>query len=105
LALARLRHPYNVVSTTPPSMRQLQYADESDQPYPIPAHPAMRAAIGLSWYPIATSMSYMTPGERPRYPAGSGAIWNLRSDALRPAGWTSADAGLPIFPVWYAMMR
>jgi hypothetical protein len=30
---------------------------------------------------------------------GSGAIFNLTSDALRPAGWTSADAaGLPIFP-------
>ncbi|MGH2726475.1 MAG: hypothetical protein ACRDKS_05815, partial [Actinomycetota bacterium] len=30
--------------------------------------------------------------------AGSGAIWNLKSNALRPAGWTSADAaGLPIF--------
>lgn len=31
--------------------------------------------------------------------AGSGAIFNLLSDALRPATWTSADAaGLPIFP-------
>ncbi len=31
--------------------------------------------------------------------AGSGAIWNLDSNALRPAGWTSADAaGLPILP-------
>jgi hypothetical protein len=31
--------------------------------------------------------------------AGSGAIWDLQSDALRPYGWTSADAaGLPIFP-------
>ncbi len=31
--------------------------------------------------------------------AGSGAIWNLRSSELRPAGWTSADAaGLPILP-------
>ena len=31
--------------------------------------------------------------------AGSGAIWNLRSNKLRPAGWTSADAaGLPILP-------
>jgi hypothetical protein len=31
--------------------------------------------------------------------AGSGAIWNLRSNHLRPKGWTSADAaGLPIFP-------
>ena len=31
--------------------------------------------------------------------AGSGAVWNLRSNRLRPAGWTSADAaGLPILP-------
>ena len=31
--------------------------------------------------------------------AGSGAIFDLGSDALRPAGWTSADAaGLPVFP-------
>src|SRR5256885_1537880 len=32
--------------------------------------------------------------------AGSGALWSLRSNALRPAGWTSADAaGLPILPL------
>jgi hypothetical protein len=31
--------------------------------------------------------------------AGSGATWDLRSNALRPNGWTSADAaGLPILP-------
>ncbi len=31
--------------------------------------------------------------------AGSGAVWSLRSNRLRPAGWTSADAaGLPILP-------
>src|SRR6202011_6071439 len=31
--------------------------------------------------------------------ADSGAAWNLNSDALRPASWTSADAaGLPILP-------
>lgn len=31
--------------------------------------------------------------------AGSGAIWNLHSNALRPTGFTSADAaGLPIMP-------
>jgi hypothetical protein len=31
--------------------------------------------------------------------AGSGAIFSLRSDRLRPSGWTSADAaGLPILP-------
>jgi hypothetical protein len=34
-----------------------------------------------------------------RWYAGSGATWDLRSDALRPLGWTSADAaGLPILP-------
>jgi hypothetical protein len=32
--------------------------------------------------------------------AQSGAVFNLRSDALRPEGWTSADAaGLPILPL------
>jgi hypothetical protein len=34
-----------------------------------------------------------------RWTAGSGATWSLTSDALRHAGWTSADAaGLPILP-------
>jgi hypothetical protein len=34
-----------------------------------------------------------------RSTAGSGAIWSLSSNNLRPATWTSADAaGLPIFP-------
>ena len=34
-----------------------------------------------------------------RWLAGSGATWDLTSNALRPAGWTSADAaGLPILP-------
>jgi hypothetical protein len=34
-----------------------------------------------------------------RWVAGSGAVWSLRSNALRPEGWTSADAaGLPILP-------
>jgi hypothetical protein len=36
---------------------------------------------------------------RKSWRAGSGAIWNLRSNRLRPKGWTSADAaGLPILP-------
>jgi hypothetical protein len=40
------------------------------------------------------------PHDHGRYwTAGSGAIFNLRSNRLRPAGWTSADAaGLPILP-------
>ena len=34
-----------------------------------------------------------------RWRAGSGAVWNLRSNRMRPRGWTSADAaGLPILP-------
>lgn len=34
-----------------------------------------------------------------RWHAGSGAVWSLRSNKLRPDGWTSADAaGLPILP-------
>ena len=38
--------------------------------------------------------------------AGSGAIFHLGSDALRPATWTSADAaGLPIFPGLGALGR
>ncbi|MFF9281270.1 hypothetical protein [Streptomyces griseosporeus] len=35
-----------------------------------------------------------------RWHAGSGAVFDLRSTALRPDGWTSADAaGLPILPL------
>jgi hypothetical protein len=34
-----------------------------------------------------------------RWRAGSGAMWDMKSNRLRPAGWTSADAaGLPILP-------
>lgn len=34
-----------------------------------------------------------------RWHAGSGAVWDLKTNTLRPAGWTSADAaGLPIYP-------
>jgi hypothetical protein len=34
-----------------------------------------------------------------RWHAGSGAVWSLNSNRLRPNGWTSADAaGLPIMP-------
>jgi hypothetical protein len=36
---------------------------------------------------------------KPHWNADAGVEWNLRSAALRPDGWTSADAaGLPIFP-------
>ena len=39
------------------------------------------------------------PKPNGRWRAGSGAVWDLDSNRLRPAGWTSADAaGLPILP-------
>ncbi|QBX55024.1 hypothetical protein EXE58_05860 [Nocardioides seonyuensis] len=43
--------------------------------------------------------TFATRKERGTWRAGSGATWSLRSNALRPDGWTSADAaGLPILP-------
>ena len=43
---------------------------------------------------------YKARRKRAGWKADSGAVFNLRSDALRPEGWTSADAaGLPIFPL------
>ncbi|MGA2630657.1 MAG: hypothetical protein ABSG54_10635 [Terriglobia bacterium] len=42
--------------------------------------------------------AYKDAGD-PGWQAGSGAVFDLRSDALRHDGWTSADAaGLPILP-------
>jgi hypothetical protein len=38
-------------------------------------------------------------GGGPPFQCANGAVWDLTSNALRPLGWTSADAaGLPIFP-------
>ena len=99
--------PYNVVSAKPPSMHvSFQYADESDPgPYPIPAHPAIEVGSDRHLLILDTQNCYLyelydaRQSANGTWQAGSGAIWNLRSDALRPAGWTSADAaGLPIFP-------
>ena len=98
--------PYNIVnSSTPTSQVQFEYADESDPvPYPIPAKPAIEGGSDAHmlmfdpsacrlWELFAVSKSGST------WSAGSGATWDLRSNALRPAGWTSADAaGLPILP-------
>jgi hypothetical protein len=44
------------------------------------------------------NLQNFTNGQTPQ--AGSGAVWDLNSNAMRPAGWTSADAaGLPITPL------
>ncbi|MBV8431020.1 MAG: hypothetical protein JO244_07660 [Solirubrobacterales bacterium] len=88
-----------------------QYAAESDPgPYPLPANAPIEGGPQSSGdrHVIVVDRSTCTDYELfAAYPhnhgaywtAGSGAVFNLRSDHLRPAGWTSADAaGLPILP-------
>jgi hypothetical protein len=102
--------PFTIVGASQKRVRlQFTYADESDSgPYPFgPRTPIEggRAASGdrhAIMVESATCVLYelydahYQPGAST---AGSGAIWNLRSNALRPASWTSADAaGLPILP-------
>jgi hypothetical protein len=87
------------------------YAGESDPgPYPIPpAAPVEGGAAGAgdrhvlvvdvdAWKLYELFDAHPLDGGA-RWHAGSGAAFDLGSNTLRPAGWTSADAaGLPIFP-------
>jgi hypothetical protein len=86
-----------------------EYAGESDRgPYPIPrnvkieggrASSGDRHALILDRDACKLYELYALYPNGRGWRAGSGAIWNLRSNRLRPAGWTSADAaGLPILP-------
>ena len=109
---SRIGIPYVVVhgEKTPKSRVTFDYADESDKgPYPIPANvpiegqPAStdgdRHALIVDRDSCRLYELYALHRQGSGWAAGSGAIWNLRSNALRPAGWTSADAaGLPILP-------
>ena len=98
--------PYNVVtSSTPRYNVSFYYPDESDPgPYPILGRPRIEAGSDRHMLMIDTSACrlweiYDASKSGSSWSGGSGAIWDLRSNALRPAGWTSADAaGLPIFP-------
>jgi hypothetical protein len=99
--------PITVVdASVPPSFVDFDYADESDPgPYPIPDDVAIEggpAADGDRHAVIVdadTCFLYELYSLHPSWTAGSGAIWDLTSNALRPKGWTSADAaGLPILP-------
>jgi hypothetical protein len=81
------------------------YADESDRgPYPIPANVKIegggdRHALIVDSSTCTLYELYALQHSAGGWHAGSGAIWSLRSNRLRPAGWTSADAaGLPITP-------
>jgi hypothetical protein len=102
--------PFDVVSRKTPLHRvSFQYADESDRVrYPIPrgvhieggAHATGdRHAILVDKSSCRLYELYDLRQASRGWTAGSGAVWSLRSNHLRPAGWTSADAaGLPIFP-------
>jgi len=98
--------PYTIVRKTQPKARvTFEYADESDRgPYPIPANVKIeggsdRHALIVDRDACRLYELYALERRGGRWFAGSGAIWSLRSNALRPAGWTSADAaGLPILP-------
>jgi hypothetical protein len=102
--------PFDVVSKkTPRSRVSFDYADESDRvKYPIPKAVHIeggrqsdgdRHALLLDKDACKLYELFALHPKGVGWTAGSGAVWNLRSNALRPAGWTSADAaGLPIFP-------
>jgi FG-GAP-like repeat len=87
------------------------WPEESDSgPYPIPPNAPIEGGPASdgdrhvltidrdNWKLYETYYSYPV-NNGASWDAGSGAVWNLRSNKLRTPGWTSADAaGLPIFP-------
>lgn len=104
--------PYMVVSGKQPKVPvSFTYADESDPgPYPIPPNAPIEGGPNSTgdrhviiidrdhWRLYELFSAYPLDGGK-SWKAGSGAIFNLNSNKLRPDGWTSADAaGLPIFP-------
>ena len=98
--------PYNIVtSTTPRSTVTFDYDDESDHVgYPIPTSPKIEGGSDRHILMVDKDACrlyelFAARLEGGSWAAGSGATWDLRSNALRPEGWTSADAaGLPILP-------
>jgi len=98
--------PYNVVGhLTPRYYVKFRWPGESDKgPYPIPAH--VKIEGGSDRHILAVDRDncklyelFAAVKKSDGWHAGSGAIWDLSSNALRPKGWTSADAaGLPMLP-------
>ena len=98
--------PYSVVPATqqPVPIRFTAYGDESDPgPYPIPTTAKIEAG-GDAHVLVASANCHLyelygAKRSGSGWAAMSGAVFNLKSDALRPDTWTSADAaGLPILP-------
>lgn len=103
--------PYVVVTDDQPKVPiSFYYPDESDPgPYPIPPNPPIEGgpnSDGDRHILVLDKDNCLLYEVYDAYPqadgswaAGSGAIYDLNSHALRPEGWTSADAaGLPILP-------
>ena len=105
--------PIGIPITTVPAGQSgakvsFEYADESDAgPYPIPAGAKIEGGSQSSGdrhvilYDPNRCRSYELFAARPNgdgtWRAGSGAIFDLRGNVMRPRGWTSADAaGLSI---------
>jgi len=83
------------------------YGNESDPgPYPIPLNAPIEGDGEGDAHVIAVDIEnkklyelYNANVNGEKWEASSGAVFDLTSNALRPDGWTSADAaGLPIFP-------
>jgi hypothetical protein len=103
--------PWQITGRDPKFVRvNFLYADQSDRgPYPFSAATPIEGGSRASGDRHALMVDpatcvlyelydahYQRGG---RSTAGSGAVWKLNSNHLRPAGWTSADAaGLPILP-------
>jgi len=103
--------PYVTVPGSQPRVPvSFDYDDESDPgPYPIPADAPIEGGAQSDGDRhvlvvdrdncILYELFYAYRQPNGSWSAGSGAIYDLRSNALRPDGWTSADAaGLPILP-------
>jgi hypothetical protein len=103
--------PYAVVGPRQPKVpiAFTEFGEESDRgPYPVPANAPVEGAgeegdrhvLVLQEGACKLYELYHARRHGAGWEAGSGAVFNLRSNALRPEGWTSADAaGLPIFPL------
>jgi hypothetical protein len=105
--------PYTVVGPEQPKVpiRFTKYGSESNPgPYPIPPNAPIEGGgkkghgdkhvLVLQEGSCTLYELYKAARKGTGWTAASGAVFNLRSDALRPEGWTSADAaGLPIFPL------
>jgi hypothetical protein len=104
--------PFTTVSKKQKRVKvSFEYADESDRgPYPIPKNAPIEGGSSSDGdrHVIVVDrdrcLLYELYSAYPQnggatWRAGSGAIFNLKSNKVRPAGWTSADAaGLPILP-------